>query len=868
MLNDKVKSYLSDNIPSLITRMDIDNHTEILVNAITKAIQDTTPRKRPSPHSKRWWHPGLTKMRKEACRLRNIYTRTKHIIDKKAWREKDNRYIKAVKKAKRTHWRKYVNDADGKSIFKIKNYITNVSAPAFIPTLEDNAITHEQKVAVLKNAFFPPSPQADLRDIAQTEYPNEILFESQVTVRQIREAVNKLAPNKAPGPDEITNRVLKHALPIIENHLQALMQASIDLGYFPKAFKETTTVVLRKPGKPDYTKAKAFRPIALENTLGKVLESIMATTLSYLTEAHELLPPQHFGGRPGRSAEDAMMILSENIHKAWKEKKIYTAVFMDVAGAFNNVHHRRLIHNLRMRRMPEKITRWIHNFLQERSTRLQFNGTKSERINTSAGVPQGSPLSPILYMYYNADLLDIASRFQGKSLGFIDDIMYGTEGSTDTENVQKLEQMLQSAEEWRGKHGVQFETSKYVLIHFTRNNNREKSASIKINETTIEPSSEAKYLGVIFDEKLHFKTHLQHVTKKGTSAAMALSSIAKSNWGVQYKYARQLFNAVIAARTDYAASIWHRPRDDNKAATTSQIKSLTTIQRLAMKAIIGCFRTTPTAAMEIEAGLQPAWIRLQTKVLQSVTRMQSLGAKHPIQEWLTNALRTRTAAITHRSNLENILQQFPYMATQIETIEPYIRPPWWLSKIQIKMSPSKEDAKALHNEIQELTGPTTAVIYTDGSGIEGKIGAAIYSLTMDKVAHQHLGTETQHNVFIAEVTALKMAAEIMQEDHSYTDCHIYTDSQASIKAIENPQQQSGQAIIQDFLNCIDDVAAKHPGLQFTIIWIPGHAEIDGNERADAEAKKAALDPLLSRSFKYRPLKSARKMAIREAAKIQ
>ena len=61
------------------------------------------------------------------------------------------------------------------------------------------------------------------------------------------------------------------------------MQASIDLGHFPKPFKQTNMVVLRKPGKPDYTITKAYRPIALEKTLGKVLESVMVDTISYLT---------------------------------------------------------------------------------------------------------------------------------------------------------------------------------------------------------------------------------------------------------------------------------------------------------------------------------------------------------------------------------------------------------------------------------------------------------------------------------------------------------------------------------------------------------------------------------------------------------
>jgi hypothetical protein len=59
---------------------------------------------------------------------------------------------------------------------------------------------------------------------------------------------------------------------------------------------------------------------------------------------------------------------------------------MDVAGAFNNVHHERLIHNLRKRVIPEIIVTWIKSFLTGQSTRLKFNGAKSESIDIKAGV--------------------------------------------------------------------------------------------------------------------------------------------------------------------------------------------------------------------------------------------------------------------------------------------------------------------------------------------------------------------------------------------------------------------------------------------------------------------------------------------------
>jgi hypothetical protein len=221
--------------------------------------------------------------------------------------------------------------------------------------------------------------------------------------------------------------------------------------------------------------------------------------------------------------------------------------------------------------------------------------------------------------YPNVYFLDVAQQHQATGLGVIDDIVYDVQGNTDKENARIIKRILNEMEEWRKKHGVQFETSKYVLIHYIRNRNVETEASVTINGTTIRPSDEAKYLGIIFDQELQFKSHLQHIVKKGANVAMALSSIAKNTWRAPYRYIRQLFQAVVSPRTDYAALIWHRPKDDGNTASTNQIGKLTTIQRLAMKAILGCYRTTPTTAMETETGMQPAWIRLQMKTLLTTT---------------------------------------------------------------------------------------------------------------------------------------------------------------------------------------------------------------------------------------------------------
>ena len=247
--------------------------------------------------------------------------------------------------------------------------------------------------------------------------------------------------------------------------------------------------------------------------------------------------------------------------------------------------------------------------------------------------------------------------------------------------------------------------------------------------------------------------------------------------------------------------------------------------------------------------------------------MQTLSKKHPLHEWLASAMRTRTAQNPHQTNLENVLQQFPLMTENIETIEPYIRPPWWTPKVEIKIDTTKDKAKDQHYKIlhENSTAPT---IYTDGSGIKGKIGAAIYDATKNETRHRHLGKDTQYNVYTAELAALQLAIETLRDDHEQIEWRIFTDSQAAIKATNNPHRQSGQAIIKDFLDCVDDISDKYPHLHIKIIWIPGHAEIEGNERADAEAKKAAIQAPMSRPYNHKPLKSARIRVIKEMARKQ
>ena len=97
------------------------------------------------------------------------------------------------------------------------------------------------------------------------------------------------------------------------------------------------------------------------------------------------------------------------------------------------------------------------------------------------------------------------------------------------------------------------------------------------------------------------------------------------------------------------------------------------------------------------------------------------------------------------------------MCGKIETIETHIHPPWWTQTAKIKIETTKGNAKDQYVKIQLRSNVTTVTIYTDGSGIENKIGAAAYNAATNAVTHQHLGSETEFNMYMAELTALHLA---------------------------------------------------------------------------------------------------------------
>ena len=210
----------------------------------------------------------------------------------------------------------------------------------------------------------------------------------------------------------------------------------------------------------------------MENTLAKVVERIVTTKLADAAEEHNLLPWNQMGGRRRRSTLSALDLLTSCIQTAWSSRKgcIVLMLSLDISGAYDHVSTERLLWILQRKGLPEWIIKYVKNFMQGRRTRVAFDGYESEWVQTNSGIPQGSPISPILFLFFISELLEGMQSVEEKQLGvgFVDNINIITWGDSAQENCKRLEEAHEKCMDWSRRHGSKFAPDKYKLIHFTR----------------------------------------------------------------------------------------------------------------------------------------------------------------------------------------------------------------------------------------------------------------------------------------------------------------------------------------------------------------------------------------------------------------
>ena len=852
--------------PPTITSPD---HLTATLDQLTKVIQDViqenVTKSKPRPDEKRWWNGDLRRMKKEINRLRAISFNYRALADHPSHEElriKCNAYGESIVKAKRQHWTNYLEEMTATEIWTANKFIKEPAGDGGcprIPTLKvDNAgietqvNNNDDKAKIFAKTFFPPPPPLPVEQ-EQINYPEPLPDPPQITEDQIRRHIARLSPYKAHGPDGIPNVVLQRCVDTLTPRLITIFRAIISLNTYYDPWKEFITVVLRKPGKPSYEVPKAYRPIALISTLAKVLTSIMAENLSQIVEQHHLLPRNHFGGRPGRSTVDAVHYVVSKISEAWRENKVVSVLFLDVEGAFPNAVTSRLIHNLKKRRIPTAIVNFVQQLLTNRKTRLKFDDHTSEPIDITNGIGQGDPLSMLLYILYNADLLDVPDDPNTEdAIGYVDDIALIATGTDFEETTQRLKDMMTREDgglQWSREHNSRFEVNKSAILHLSRRTVPDPEGEHRriplprpqliLTGQQVQEVPSYKYLGIQIDAHLRWREQAQRTTANATKWILQYRRLTRPSTGVKAKLMRQLYLAVALPKITYGIDIWYTPPTKAAGCTKNTgsagaLRNLQKAQRMATLAITGTLRTSPNDFVDIHARVLPMELALLKACHNAVVRSLSLPDTNPISQVIRKA--KRHPPTKHLGPIDKLLKLFSLRHTKLETVRPAVTLRRRVTQQAIKIHPSREASIAYeHKDVADYK------IFSDGSGHDNGIGSAAVLYKKGrarplKSLQAFLGTPDKHNTYEAEIAAAILALWILENTPETIGktVSLYIDNQSLIMALPALRASSGQYL----LNALS-LAAAGIGCNLTFRWISGHSKVKGNEEADKLAKDAA-----------------------------
>ena len=828
-----------------------------IINAANQTIPKTSTQNRNKPVP--WWDETCTQLCIERKRALRRYQRSRSHADKVLYLRARARAQYHIKKRKTESWKNFINsinrDTPMTKIWKKIKKINGKFCPNHPPCLlENNQLITDTKTVcqILANHYSSISSnnnypaEFNRRRTTLENIPlnfNPVIEEDYNLPITINELINclKTCTESAPGEDLITYNMIKKTHPTCKDNILRIFNQIWNENTYPKAWEQAITLSFPKPNKNKSLKDN-YRPIALTSSLCKLFEKIVNIRLVKTLENRQVISNFQFGFRKHRSTIDALLRIQTDILDAFSRKEHTIAVFFDIKKAYDTAWRHNILETIHKAGIRGNLAYFIKNFLNTRKFKTQIGAIQSDEVEQEQGVPQGSVLSCTLFLLaINGIITNLPADV--KAALYVDDLVIYSSSNNINSIERRLQITINRIQQWANNHGFQFSTEKTTALHFHRKRGLQQEPSLNIYGQRIHFHPTAKYLGMIFDQRLRWKEHINSLKTKAIKSLDIIKCLSKTNWGSDRLSLLRLYRSIIRSKLDYGSFIYW-------TASSHVLKKLDPIHNTALRICLGAFKSSPIASLYAESGEMSLENRRNQLAAQFFARCQQ-NPNSPIFQLLGNVNIENRAAdtLTYASKTRNFLQQINQGELSIIDIK-YLNDPIW--KIPLlscseynypkKGVSSDDQMRALFNDHNANYHREARCIYTDGSKSGNLVGCSVI-YGEQETGQKIVGHASSYS---AELYAILAAVEIIHRDNEEHNFVIYTDSKSVLMSLSTTN--ASHPIICRILHIILKIHDQNKRIK--ICWVPAHIGIVGNERADRAANRATNNRNTSKSTTF------------------
>ena len=397
----------------------------------------------------------------------------------------------------------------------------------------------------------------------------------------IKKYLQELDVKKSTGPDGIPSKILKTFSSELAPIITKIFHLSYKKGIFPKCWKASNIHPIPKKG--DHSDPSNYRPIAIIPVIAKVFERYVNHNIKEFIEASKIVDDKQYGFRSNRSTGDLLAYVTHKWNNAMENHGESFAVALDIAKAFDRVWHENLLAKLESYGIHDETICWLNSYLGNRSFRVVVDGTFSNEFHTNSGVPQGSVLSPTLFLLYINDLLKSTAN---PIHSFADDsTLHATHCySSQNSDVRRVERnsVVSSMNEdlyvimkWGERNSVNFNASKTQLCEISRLKHKVIEKEITFALTPLKKNSSVRLLGLNISSNLLWHDHIMDIAKQ---AAKKIGFLYRCKSFFNAHQLCLIYKSFIRPCMEYCCHIWG-------AAAKSSLDLLDRVQKRAIRLI-------------------------------------------------------------------------------------------------------------------------------------------------------------------------------------------------------------------------------------------------------------------------------------------